>query len=327
MMYLAFWVACLHFSAAQKPLQPGQSDQGPGGSAYMHEHVRIVDSAQMAGGYWIFIPDSPQLDTAEVVVFLHGFGCFNPMIYGEWINHLVRKGNVVIMPRYQETLWRPRTRDFTDRAACGIRDALSYLGKESGMTLRLEKPVFIGHSYGAVLATNLTLQYTSWNIPKPAALMLCQPGTNFFPGGLLPEYRNFPEELKLLVIIAKNDMLVGLRFSKRIYRATADLPDCDFLLLSPDRHGHPHLAAGHRACHATEPAFDNGVRTFSARYALLHIPTDAADYYCFWKLADALIDCTRYGRHCEYAFGGTETQLNMGLWSDGVPVRPLRIFD
>ncbi|MBK7410866.1 MAG: alpha/beta hydrolase [Saprospirales bacterium] len=323
---LAIWACCLQFAAAQKPVQPGQPDQGPGGSAYFHEEVRFIDSAQIAGGYWIFIPDSPQPDTAGVVVFLHGFGCFNPMIYGKWISHLVRKGNVVIMPRYQERLWRPRARDFTDRAASGIRGALACLEKETGITVQVEKIVFIGHSYGGVLAANLALQYESWNIPKPAALLLCQPGTNFFPGGLLPEYRDFPADLKLLVVIAKNDMLVGRQFSKQICRAATGLPDRDILLLSPDRHGRPPLVAGHRACHATDPAFDNGVRTFSARYALFHIPTDADDYYVFWKLADALIDCTRYGAHCESAFGGAEAQLSLGVWSDGVPVRPLRIL-
>ena len=45
--------------------------------------------------YWIFEPDSPKPRTAPVIVFLHGWGGMNPLYYGAWLDHLVKRGNIV----------------------------------------------------------------------------------------------------------------------------------------------------------------------------------------------------------------------------------------
>jgi pimeloyl-ACP methyl ester carboxylesterase len=285
-----------------------------------------IDSAQEAGGFWIYQPAEVLPDTAPLVIFLHGFGCYNPMIYGKWIRHLVGKGNVVIMPRYQDRLLQPRAREFSAIVAGGIHKAMNYLRQHSATPVALDRPVLIGHSYGGVLAADLLLHFSEKNLPKPAAALICQAGTNIFRGGRIKNFEGFPGDVNLLLVMAKNDLLVSRRISKQIYRHTAHLNNRDMLILNPDRHGRPPLAAGHRACHATDPAFDNGVRTFSARYALFHIPTDAADYNGYWKLADALIDCTLRGVNCESAFGGTPAQTGLGFWSDGEAVEPLRLW-
>jgi alpha-beta hydrolase superfamily lysophospholipase len=239
----------------------------------------MTDSAAASGGYWIFEPDQPRADSAPVVLFLHGFGCYNPMIYGEWIRHLVRKGNVVIMPRYQDRLLSPHSRDFQDVAALGIRRALAELEARGKTRLQWERTLFIGHSYGGVISARLALDHQSLGIPKPAAILLCQPGINIFRGGRIKEYRPFPEGAKAVIILSRFDFLAGQGVGKKIYRANAHLPDTELITIRP----------GHRACHATDPALDNGVRTFSARYALYRISTDETDYGVFWKIADKLL--------------------------------------
>jgi hypothetical protein len=115
------------FVAAQA--HPGQPTLGPGGSEYVHESVTFYDHAASADGYWLFLPADPLPDSAEVVVFLHGYGAYNPMCYGKWIKHLVAKGNIVIYPRYQKNLVWPRPEHFPENAAKGIRDALEHLRK------------------------------------------------------------------------------------------------------------------------------------------------------------------------------------------------------
>lgn len=286
-----------------------------------------IDSAQEAGGYWLYQPAEVLPDTAPLVIFLHGFGCYNPMIYGKWIRHLVLKGNVVIMPRYQDRLLSPKSGEFSGIVAQGIHRAMDFLRLHAITPVRLDRPVLIGHSYGGVLAADMLLHFSEKKLPKPAAALICQAGTNIFCGGRIRDYEGFPEDVNLLLVVAKNDLLASRGPSKRIYRNTAQLKNRDMLILNPDRHGQQPLAAGHRACHATDPAFDNGVRTFSARYALFHIPTDAADYYGYWKLADALIDCSLRGANCESAFGGTPAQTGLGYWSDGKTVEPLRTWN
>ncbi len=318
------WLLSLPAVFSQRPVQPRQPAEGPGGAEYCCSGVMVVDSANAAGGYWIYQPAEVLPDTAPLVIFLHGFGCYNPMIYGKWIRHLVGKGNVVIMPRYQNRLLQPRASEFSDVVAGSILRAMDYLRQHSDTPVGFDRPVLIGHSYGGVLAADLLLHFSEKKLPKPAAALICQAGTNIFRGGRVRNYEGFPGDVNLLLVVAKNDLLVSRRISKQIFRNTTHLNNRDMLILNHDRRGRPPLAAGHRSCHATDPVFDNGVRTFSARYALFHIPTDAADYYGYWKLADALIDCTLRNTNCESAFGGTPAQTGLGRWSDGIPVEPLR---
>jgi hypothetical protein len=44
---------------------------------------------------------------------------------------------------------------------------------------------------------------------------------------------------------------------------------------------------------------------------------DAHDYYAYWKIVTAAMNCAIYGQDCDYAGGGTEEQLGMGNWIGG----------
>ncbi len=54
---------------------------------------------------------------------------------------------------------------------------------------------------------------------------------------------------------------------------------------------------------------------------------NALDFYGTWKLLDALTDAAFNGKNREYALGNTPQQRFMGLWSDGVPVKELKVTD
>jgi hypothetical protein len=54
---------------------------------------------------------------------------------------------------------------------------------------------------------------------------------------------------------------------------------------------------------------------------------NALDYYGTWKLFDGLIDAAFTGKNRQYALGNTPQQRFMGVWSDGVPVKELRVTD
>ena len=81
--------------------------------------------------YWIFEPDSPKPRTAPVIVFLHGWGGMNPLYYGAWLDHLVKRGNIVVYPRYQATLLTP-IKDFTPNTLRQLKMHLSRLKTEPG---------------------------------------------------------------------------------------------------------------------------------------------------------------------------------------------------
>jgi hypothetical protein len=104
---ILLWIAGPVFSFSQSVLPPLQSIRGPGSTDYAHAGIRMLDNGDQVDGYWLFEPTLPTPDSAHVIVFLHGYGAYNPMIYGKWIKHLVRNGNIVIYPRYQKNNFFP----------------------------------------------------------------------------------------------------------------------------------------------------------------------------------------------------------------------------
>lgn len=52
---------------------------------------------------------------------------------------------------------------------------------------------------------------------------------------------------------------------------------------------------------------------------------NALDYYGLWKLFDGLTDAAWYGKSRRYALGNTAEMRFMGRWSDGVPVKEIKV--
>src|SRR5918998_2378245 len=117
--------------SAQTATPPAQPQTGPGGKQYLH--AGVTKNRYGTGGkeYWIFDPDSPKPRTAPVIVFLHGWGGMNPLYYGAWLDHLVKRGNIVIYPRYQANLLTP-SGDFLPNTLYAVKDAVERLQTEQG---------------------------------------------------------------------------------------------------------------------------------------------------------------------------------------------------
>lgn len=60
------------------------------------------------------------------MIFLHGWSVMQPDLYRAWIDHIVRRGMVVVYPRYQPDLKTPNAA-FLDNAAGALGDALRRL--------------------------------------------------------------------------------------------------------------------------------------------------------------------------------------------------------
>ena len=64
----------------------------------------------------------------------------------------------------------------------------------------------------------------------------------------------------------------------------------------------------------------------STKRALRIGKIDPVDYYGYWKLFDALRDCSLEKNYCEMALGGKEEMSYLGNWDDNHTVRPLTIL-
>lgn len=314
------------YALAQGTPYPGQSATGPGGADYRHYAVAFYDAGKRADGFWLFEPADPKPDSAPVVVFLHGYGAYNPMVYGKWIKHLVGKGNIVIYPRYQKNLLTPKPDRFPANAAKGIRDALALLQTGEHVRPILEGVGYFGHSYGGAIAASLGVHWAQHRIPKPTAMLLAQPGTGPLKGARLESYAGLPPDLKLLIVVGEDDYVVGYEFGKRVFETAVHTPHRNFIMHRRDTNGQRWIQASHAEPYCYDLDFDTHVRNYTALRVLQVGRLDEVDFYCYWKLGDALLEYSRTGRYGDVAFGNTPAQRYMGKWPDGQPIRPLSIF-
>jgi len=331
----------LNIVSSQSVTPPSQPQTGPGGKQYVH--ASVIKNRYGKGGqeYWIYEPDSPKPRTAPVIVFLHGWGGMNPLYYGAWIDHLVKRGNIVIYPRYQANLLTS-IKDFTPNTISAVKDAVNRLQTEKGhVTADFSKFATVGHSLGGLLAANVAAMAAESKLPRVRAVMSVEPGITDAPINVpLADLKKLPPETLLLAIAGDQDGLVRDTDAKRIYYESTRIPAAnkDFILMVSDSHGTPPLQASHRAPTAMDKTYDSGEGVsgdpagigdvqISRRVRPETMLINALDYYGTWKLFDALTDAAFHGKNREYALGNTPQQRFMGVWSDGVPVKELKVTD
>ena len=343
---LALVLLSFSIASSQVVTPPLQPSSGPGGSQYSHTSVTRNRYGKGGQEYWIYEPDSPRPRTAPVVVLLHGWGGMNPLYYGAWIDHLVKRGNIVIYPRYQATLLTP-LRDFTPNTIAAVKDALARLQSEKGhVSPELNKFAAVGHSMGGLLAANLAALAVESKLPRVRAVMSVEPGITESPINFaLADLKKIPADTLLLALAGDQDSLVRDTDAKRIYYESTRVSAAnkDFITLVSDSHGTPALLASHRAPTALDKSYDSGEGLSGApagtsdpigdapqvkrRVRPETMMVNALDYYGTWKLFDALCDAAFTGRNREYALGNTPQQRFMGLWSDGTAVKELIVTD
>ena len=246
------------------------------------------------------------------------------MVYGQWLKHLVKKGNIVIFPKYQKNLSTPMTRRFDDFAIRAIENAYAEL--KSGDHVRPnESPLcMVGHSFGGAIIAKLLQDQGDYDFPKPAAAMLVSPGTGPFRKFEYADYSNISSDVNLLVMVSAGDLTVGDGFGEKVFNTAVNTPKRNLIRQFGDKHGVPKIKDSHNESYAKDKTFDSGRHGYSYLRARKS-RTDPVDYNGYWKLFDALLDCTRTQQNCHIAFGDTPEQRSLGVWSDGNPIRELDV--
>ena len=299
------------FATSNGPTPPDQPTSGPGSSDCKHECVQKNSYKSGAEQYWIFEPISPKPESAPLIAFNHGYYAIFPFFYQDWINHIVRKGNIVVYPRYQGGFFFG-FRNFHSNAINAVKDAIETLNSGDHVRPELDKFAVVGHSFGGGITVSMAAKAEDEGLPIPKAIMPVQP---FIQLGQSADFSKISAETLMLIVCGKDDTVVGKRYGKTIFDNTPQIPlsQKDFVMQVTDRYGSPDLVADHIAPVCFRFFFYNTV--------------DAMDYFSTWKLFDALTDFAFYGINREYCLGNTPEQRYMGLWSDGTPIEEMIVTD
>jgi acetyl esterase/lipase len=344
-----WWHKDLHAASGAAAAPPQQPATGPGGRDYSYGEVRKSVFGEGSAQYWIFEPAGAVAAPASgaaahaalpVIVFLHGWGAMEPGGYGAWIEHIVRRGNIVIYPRYQENLRTPM-KDFTPNAVGALKAALKEVAAGGHATPDLKRMAVVGHSMGGAVAPNIAALAAQEGLPQFSVVMCVEPGKARMPMADLSQIR---ANTLMLVLTGDDDRIVRGDTAREIFQSASNVAPANknFVTLMSDDHGTPPLRANHFAPAAPGGNFQSSPSDGSAseRGALrerlserlrgekkegAQRMVDALDFYGTWKLFDGLTDAAFFGKNREYALGNTPQQRFMGKWSDGVPVKELRI--
>lgn len=346
--------AGLAASGALAATPPAQAKTGPGGLDYVAAEVtkRAVGTAGSAT--FVFHPAGAASEPRPVVVLFPAWGVVNPMAYGGWIEHLARKGNLVLVPRYQE-VGRTRVADATDLANTRLRDAFAALAEDPNAKPDLEKVAYVGHLAGAGIAMNLAARGGVDKLPVPKLVLAVTPGGLASDpkarGVQLDDLTRVNSGTLLVTMIGDREHLPSDRAAKRLLHAATEVPLTRklFLRVLSDDHGFPSLSATLTAPGSSKSSYDAASIQISADPPLApgqprprqpkwsadmalsgeqtvlaaqinSSGTDALDYLGFWKALDLAMGAAFAGQDA-VALRADARMSEMDRWSDGWPVR------
>jgi hypothetical protein len=337
---------------------PPQPDKGPGGAEYPIATADVVKEAYGLGGQQVFVfrPGRGFEGPRPVVVFGHAFNAFNPKIYGAWIDHLARRGSIVMFPRYQndERATKGDKGEVIPNAAAGVKLAFEKLGAAADLT----RVAYVGHAAGGNIVANLAAMP---DLPKARLLFAVAPGNswgNRYQAIPLTTLDKLPEDMLLISMTGDTDTVAKDTDARKMIRDSQQiLPARKMLVKAPtDTHGSPPLFATHYSPMGRNDAYElesipviavpepppqpaPAARSGRARPAAAGprtppparipqpeefggAPVDALDFFAYWKTLDIAMPVAFAGEDTTPIKRHPELSL-MGQWSDGWPVRRL----
>ena len=254
---------------------------------YAEDQFVEVDHSKGGKGYWMFYTEDADLKKAPLICFIHGYGGYNPMIYGEWIKHLVRQGNIVIYPRYQLNVVFPRPNRFAENTQIGILDAMQYMREKFGRT-DFSEADYVGHSYGGVIISDILTRHDAMGLPRPKNALLCAPGTSRLSGGRLDDYGAIDPSVRMLIVEEGKDWVVGQEFSRKVFKESSPEMSKRLLVNYQQILYNKRIRAHHNECYSVDESLDSGLRNYTASRAFEVGETDLIDFNLYWRLFDLL---------------------------------------
>lgn len=193
---------------------------GSDGEQARPEPARVVSERVGSGAQSSYVVRPASDGPLPVVLFLHGWGGTLPATYGPWLDHLARAGNVVIYPRYQDSVLTPPDQVLGNLIA-GVRLALERVEEEPGSL------VVAGHSAGGALAADYAAIARQAGLPAPRAILSMYPGRRLRGIALgIPEVTPslIGPSTRVVALAGAQDAVVGTEPARRIAASATRVP-------------------------------------------------------------------------------------------------------
>jgi len=248
------------------------------------DQVEIIEDYEAETGYLVYLPKAQK--NGEVVVFIHGYGAINPMIYGGWIKHLIAKGYVVIYPRYQDKILGTKAKLFAVNVAVAISKAQKAIQEENVMLNGIYH--YTGHSYGGAICGYIGVFHEELGLPKPSSILMSQPGTGPLNGLKLNSYEGFDVSIPFAIIVGSKDLTVGESMGRMIYQSSRDSNQKLFIRHKPDNKIDPPITATHYEPYSIDADLDIGYENYTLKKAIQKAKIDEVDRL-YWSVHDQLM--------------------------------------
>ena len=348
------WAALAAPAAAASP--PAQPRSGAGGVSNPDAEVVKRAVGRTGTATYVYHLAGEPAEPRTVVVVFHGWGAVNPMTYGGWIDHLARRGHLVLFPSFQQ-VGRTRPVEATAVAAGLVKDALAELRSDRVARPNLDRVAYLGHSAGAAIAVNLAATARARELPVPRLVFATMPGgiasDEKARGILLEDLGGVDPATAIVTMIGDREFQAADRASRRILREASNVPPGRklFMRSGSDDHGFPSLAATLASPGSPKEAYDVAAiklppeppvdprsRIQRPKWSadmvltgeqqvlvgqLTRNVTDTLDYLAYWKTFDMTLAAVAGGSGDFAAVRSDPAFVDMGRWSDGWPVRRL----
>lgn len=295
--------------------KPEQPTSGPGGSNYLHENVSKIEYGSNGVKNYIFQPSPMPEKSLPVIAFQHAYNLYpgNQLNrHTGLINHLVRKGYIIIYDEFQPKI-NTDSKTFEGNAATIIKDGFAYIAANPNTCVQVARDAkgliqfgLIGYSVGGAASINLAANYRANGIPKPKFLYTMVANNGGGNTTLMRNAGTIDPDTKVVIIDVEEDGKNTFITSSDCWKQIAHVPAANkqWIGLYSDKspvNKLEKLKADHYSPASNDP--------------------DALDFYGFYKWATALANYSFFGNDYVYWWGNTDEATFMGAWINGAQVK------
>ena len=336
---VTFLNAILFFSIAQNIYAqaiPKPSDFEP--ESYKKQElfktIQVVTQGDGENRSYAFFPADQSAEKLPLVIFLHGWMGTSPKNFGALIDHLVRRGSVVIYPVYQVD-GNTIPQSITDTAAKSITSILKRLEQDKPNLIDTQKTLYYGFSMGASMSINFANSPHQYGLPVPKGIILAAPGDAHHVAHkelavsiVNRPISQIPLNTPIVLLTGQEDKTIGVPTAISYWNEICSQARQKILITWPSGKAEDEsIASGHGAPGAPDERYDfsniNGPTPFEFLERLDTFPESKSinnlDFYGQWKVVTGFLDAINNSSVPNWIFTETQLMSDLGKFKNGQP--------